>query len=216
MSSTGIPHVLSSPRGDGSGEVGLFTERGGELRPWDPRRSKLAAYILKGVEGLPFETGTHVLYLGAANGTTAGHVADICCDGLVYCVEFSKRSFRDLLTACEGVRHMVPILADARRPQEYSALVGQVDVVYQDIAQRDQADIFLRNLRAYFGPEAGKRPNGILMVKSRSIDVASPPKKVYARVRDELEGLVEIVDERALDPFEKDHMAMMVRYLGGR
>ena len=125
----------------------LFTVRNGEHRSWDPRHSKLSAYILKGVKGLPFKEGSNVLYLGAANGTTAGHVADICKDGMVYCVEVSQRSFRDLITACEAVKNMVPILGNARTPNSYAPLLGAIDIVYQDISQRDQTPIFLKNIR---------------------------------------------------------------------
>jgi len=38
----------------------------GELRVWDPYRSKLAAAIKKGIRTLPITTGSRVLYLGAA------------------------------------------------------------------------------------------------------------------------------------------------------
>ena len=42
--------------------------------------------------------GSKVLYLGAASGTTVSHVADLVGEeGLVYAVEFSHRSGRDLI-----------------------------------------------------------------------------------------------------------------------
>lgn len=185
----------------------LFTERDGFHRPWDPRRSKLAAYILKGVQELPFKPSSNVLYLGAANGTTAGHVADICHEGTVYCVEVSKRSFRDLIKTCEVVDNMIPILGNARTPHQYAPLVGKVDIVYQDIAQRDQAHIFLKNIEAYSNPS--EELFGILMVKSRSIDVAERPRNIYSIVLKELQGRCQVLDRRELDPYEKDHMAIL-------
>jgi len=140
---------------------------------------------------------------------------------MVYCVEVSQRSFRDLITACECVKNMVPILGNARTPNTYSSLVGAVDVVYQDISQRDQAAIFLKNLKTYLpridesacsqGKDA-PRANGILMVKARSIDVAKHPKEIYSKVLKELESECTVIDARELDPFEKDHMAIMVSY----
>ena len=43
-----------------------------------------------------------MLYLGAASGTTVSHVSDIVGpEGLVYAVEFSHRSGRDLLNMCK-------------------------------------------------------------------------------------------------------------------
>lgn len=182
--------------------------RGGFHRPWDPRRSKLAAYILKGAPELPFSPSTSVLYLGAASGTTAGHVADICSNGTVYCVEVSKRSFRDLIKACEAVENMIPILGNARTPDAYAPMVGHVDIVYQDIAQRDQTDIFVKNLKKFADPDG--KTFGLLMVKSRSIDVASHPRAIYEGVLAELGRHYQVLDSRILDPYEKDHMAIMV------
>ena len=69
-----------------------------EYRVWDAFRSKLAAAILKGVQTVPIEPSSKVLYLGAASGTTASHVSDIVGEsGHVYCVEFASRSIRDLV-----------------------------------------------------------------------------------------------------------------------
>jgi len=209
-----LPNVLVGPPKVGATAEQLFTVRGGERRPWDPRHSKLAAYLLKGVERLPFTEGSNVLYLGAANGTTASHVADICTDGMVYCVEVSQRSFRDLIKACEAVKNMVPILGNARTPGSYAPLVGPIDIVYQDISQRDQTQIFLKNLNAFVRRkgDGGPRANGILMVKARSIDVAKHPKEIYSVVLKELEAECRVLDARQLDPFERDHMAIMVSY----
>ena len=66
-----------------------------EYRSWDPNRSKLAAFILNGCEHIPITIKTNVLYLGAANGTTASHISDIATEGKIYCVEFSSRAFRE-------------------------------------------------------------------------------------------------------------------------
>ena len=41
-----------------------------EYRLWDPRRSKLAAAFLKGLEVFPVKNDSRVLYLGASAGTT--------------------------------------------------------------------------------------------------------------------------------------------------
>src|SRR2546425_1661732 len=83
--------------------------RGKEYRIWDPFRSKLAAAILKGLTHMPITTGSKVLYLGAASGTTVSHVSDIvAAKGQVYCVEFAQRSFRDLVSNVCSVRMNTP------------------------------------------------------------------------------------------------------------
>jgi hypothetical protein len=56
-----------------------------------------------------------VLYLGAASGTSVSHVADIVGPtGLVYAVEFSHRSGRDLINMAKKRTNVIPIIEDAR------------------------------------------------------------------------------------------------------
>lgn len=178
---------------------------GAEYREWVPTRSKLAAYLRSGGTYFPFRRSTNVLYLGAASGTTASHISDIVCEGTVYCVEISTRSFRDLVPVCESRPNMVPFLADATRPQEYSFGVSGVDVVYQDIAQKGQALIFAKNLKAF------SVQRGLLVIKSRSEDVTKRPEAVYeeARRRLKAEGL-SVQEIVRLDPMEKDHAMIAV------
>ncbi|MGD9962612.1 MAG: fibrillarin-like rRNA/tRNA 2'-O-methyltransferase, partial [Thermoplasmata archaeon] len=96
-----------------------LVEFGGvQYRSWDPMRSKLAALMLAGGRDLGLDRSSRVLYLGAASGTTASHVSDVASSGIVYCVEISPRSFRDLVGVCESRGNMIPIMADASRPEE--------------------------------------------------------------------------------------------------
>ena len=61
-----------------------------------------------------------VLYLGAASGTTVSHVSDIVGpEGLVYAVEFSHRSGRDLINVAKKRTNIIPIIEDARHPHKY-------------------------------------------------------------------------------------------------
>ena len=178
----------------------LVRHDGKELREWDPRRSKLGAYLSVGGTAFPFTTESRVLYLGASSGTTASHVADICRDGKVYCVEFAQRMFRDLVKTCEDRPQMIPILGDATKPQEYSVFAGSVDVVYQDVAQKRQADIICDNMDAF-----GAR-YGMVAVKARSEDVTSPPERIFAETEARIrERGFRIIDTRSLEPHEKAH-----------
>ncbi len=182
----------------------LVTDGGTEYREWPPRRSKLSAYLVNGGSVFPFTEKSSVLYLGASGGTTASHVSDVCSEGKIICVEFSKRMFRDLVTVCEGRPNMIPVLGDATRPEEYLFAAGSVDVVYQDVAQKRQAEIVADNAEA-FGAEYG-----MLCVKARSEDVAASPKTVFAEAESVIRGRgFEILDSRTLEPYEKDH-AMIV------
>ena len=186
----------------------LVTCQGVEYREWMPRRSKLGAYIRLGGMAFPFREDSHVLYLGAASGTTASHVADIVSKGTVYCVEISQRSFRDLVKVCETRRNMVPVLGDATRPEDLKFLVTGADIVYQDIAQKNQASIFMKAMRSF------EAKNGMLSLKARSEDVTREPSEIFEEVRVQLEtGGFEVLDLIDLQPFEKDHaMISVVRH----
>lgn len=178
-------------------------------RMWNPNRSKPAAAILNGLKSFPVKRRDKILYLGAGNGTTASHLSDIVGKGgAIYCIEFSARTMRDLVLVCEYRKNMVPILADANKPEDYE-YVGKVDLVYQDVAQKNQADIFLRNCEKLLL----KNGYAILMVKSRSIDVTMEPKDAYARIEKKLRKKMEILDMVKLDPYQKDHACFVCRLI---
>jgi fibrillarin-like pre-rRNA processing protein len=182
----------------------LFHARGVEYREWDPFRSKLAAAVLKGMSEFPIDGKTRVLYLGASSGTTASHVADITGD-VVYCVEYAKRMMRELLSVCERKRNMIPVLGDANLPSSFSRNIGKVEVVYQDVAQKNQTEIFVKNMR-YFKASAG-----ILAIKARSINCVEPPKKVFREEVAKLKNEFMVLDSIELEPYDKDHMLVNVR-----
>jgi fibrillarin-like pre-rRNA processing protein len=185
--------------------VPVYGERIQEgYRLWDPFRSKLAALLLKARSTRPLlERDAMVLYLGAATGTTVSHVSDIVRDGLVYAVEFSPRSMRDLIRLCERRNNIVPILADASRPEEYTYLVEPVDLVYQDVSSRNQAEIVSNNCARYL------KPGGelIFMLKTRSVDVTASPEAVLQAETKKLQGL-DLLPVLDLLPFHQDHFAI--------
>lgn len=185
-----------------------LVKEGKEYREWDPKRSKLAAYILKGAKNIGLRKDDVVLYLGAASGTTASHVSDIVGKGgFVFALDFAPRVVRELFYLCEERTNMAPLLADALKPMTYAHRVSGVDFIYQDIAQRDQVKIFLKNWRLFLK----KGGFGMLALKSRSIDVAKNPKQIYKEVLQELEKEVTVADYRLLDPYEKDHAMFLCK-----
>lgn len=196
--------INAAPGQNVYGEI-LLEFGGVQYRSWDPHRSKLAAMILQGARDIGLDSKSKALYLGAASGTTASHVSDMLSDGFVYCVEIAQRSFRDLVKICERRKNMIPIMADANRPDTYAHEIEGVEFVYQDIAQRNQADIFVKNMFAF------EAEHGILMVKSRCIDVNRDPKDVFAEVRRHLTAknltVKQVVD---IDQYSKDHAAFIV------
>lgn len=180
----------------------LFKENSSEFRDWDPRKSKLAAAIIKGVKEIGIKPNDVVLYLGASSGTTPSHVSDIIGkEGFMFALDFAPRVVRDLVYVCEERKNMTPLLGDANQPQTYAQFITPVDIVYQDIAQRNQTEIFLKNTELFLK----KGGYALLAIKARSIDVTKDPKVIFRLVRRELEQKLQIIDEKYLGPFEKDH-----------
>jgi len=184
----------------------LITDNDREYRSWNPYRSKLAAALLKGLS-VNLSADAHVLYLGAATGTTVSHLSDIVTSGVIYAVESSPVAIISLLKVAEKRQNIIPILSDANHPERYQQMVSSVDMVYQDISQRNQADIFTRNIQAYLKSNG----TGLIMVKARSIDVALKPKQAYALVCGSLQKQnFRIKKTVELAPFEKDHAAILM------
>ena len=180
-----------------------------EFRIWDAFRSKLAAAIIKGVQIVPISTGSRVLYLGAASGTTPSHVSDIVGEeGHVYCVEFASRSLRELVSNVAAYRlNMSPFLEDARFPEKYAVFfTAKVDCIYCDVAQPEQAKLLADNADMLLKPAGW----AMLAVKAQSIDVTKDPLVVYKHEAKILKKrgfkVKEIVQ---LEPYDKAH-AMIV------
>ena len=184
----------------------LISEDNTEYRSWNPFRSKLAAALLKGLS-IDIAADAQILYLGAATGTTVSHLSDIITNGTIYAVEISPVAAINLLKVSEKRPNIIPILSDANHPERYISIVPSVDLIYQDISQRNQADIFARNITTYLKPKG----IGLIMVKARSIDVALKPKQAYELVCTHLQQQkLKIKKTIELTPFEKDHAAVLI------
>ena len=187
--------------------------KGEEYRAWSYYRSKLAAAIIKGINEIFIEPGARVLYLGAASGTTVSHVSDIVgVEGIVYGVDFSPKVVLQLIKNVSEPRpNVAAILDDARDPASYKYLVGEVDVIYCDIAQPEQARIVIDNAREMLKPNGGV----LVAIKARSVDSVEEPEKVYGRevavLREAGFKINEIIN---LEPYEKDHVMVSARFRG--
>ncbi len=101
------------------------------------------------------------------------------------------------------------MMQDARKPQEYFSVYGQVDVVYVDIAQPDQTEIAISNCRMFLKPKGYL----FLVIKSRSIDVTKDPKRIIASEIKKLESSFETIQKIDLFPYDKDHAIVIARFL---
>jgi len=179
----------------------------GELREWNPERSKLGAAVIKKMKSMPIKKDSVVLYLGASTGTTVSHVSDIAENGIIYAVEFSERVGRKLVELAEQRKNIAPLFADARKPEQYE-WVEDADVLFCDISQPEETEIAIRNAFSFL------KKDGFLMlsVKSQSIDVTKQSEKVYEEEKDKLKKagfkILELVN---LEPYEKNHAMIIAR-----
>lgn len=170
-------------------------------REWVPWRSKLSAMLVKGYE-VEFSGNEKILYLGAASGTTLSHLADIVDEGIIYAVEYSAKPFKKLLELAMSRENIIPILADASRPQEYSGVVEKVDLIYQDLSQRNQVEILKINSKFFLK----RRGRILMMVKAKSIDSTVEPREVFSLVLKEVSETFEILATDDLEPYHRDHI----------
>ena len=98
-------------------------------------------------------------------------------NGFIFAVEAAPRVARQLVYLTEERKNIAPLLMDANKPEQYLAFVTEVDFLYQDIAQKNQVEIFLKNLM--FLKKGGY---GVLCIKARSIDVTRNPSFIFKEV----------------------------------
>merc|ERR1719231_2049795 len=181
-----------------------------EYRVWNPFRSKLGAGIVGGIGTMPIKPGSKVLYLGGASGTTISHVSDMVGpEGVVYAVEFSHRSGRDLTNMAKRRANVVPIVEDARQPQRYRMLIPMVDVIFADVAQPDQSRIVALNAHAFL------KNNGhfIVSIKANCVDSTAAPEVVFASEVDKLKKeQCKPKEQLTLEPYHRDHAVVVGTY----
>lgn len=195
------------------GEKRISTEEGEtkiEYRAWNPFRSKLAAAIVGGIENIHMKPGSKVLYLGAASGTTVSHVSDLVGpDGLVYAVEFSHRSGRDLINVAKKRPNIIPIIEDARHPHKYRMLVGMVDTIFADVAQPDQARIVAINAHNFLRNQG----HVVISIKANCIDSTAESEAVFAGEVSKLKSeKIKPLEQLTLEPYERDHAVVVGVY----
>ena len=191
-----LPNYLRKRRGT------LELKHGKKWISWNPYNSKLSAYLLgKGINW-PFTRKSNVLYLGAAEGNTIGFLCKICIDGKIIGVDISPMAMAELVNMAEKENNILPVLADAHFPNKYEVYAANSDILYQDIAQADQVEIFIRNYR-FFEPKCA-----FLMIKSRSMSGNSNDifDKIEKTLNKEFNNL-EIID---IKKWAKGHKAYYI------
>ena len=145
-----------------------------EWRRWDPTRSKVAAAILRTrVEpsSLLPTPGSTCLYLGASSGGTVSHIHDFVCGadnhhgGQLVAVEISPRMVRDLVKLSDSRPGLVPVLGDARKPEQVAPFIREkASWIHQDLSIADQAETFVKMATLFLAPDG----IGLLSLKAAS------------------------------------------------
>lgn len=163
--------------------------------------SKLEAAIKKKVK-IPIKKKDIVLYLGASHGTTAELIAKkVGKDGFVFCLDIAPDVVKKLVETCEKYGNMTALLFDASKPEEYKEKIVKPDVIYQDITQKNQVEIFLKNIAMFL------KDNGyaIIALKTKSIDSVKSKEEVLKKVKKQIGKDIKMVSITDLEPYHKDH-----------
>lgn len=169
-------------------------------------KGKLGGYQQNGGQAWDVDPSEQVLYLGAAQGSTASWMSTQLDEGQIVAVEKSPVAGLGLLRAAREQACLVPVIGDARCPETYAPLAQGVDVIYQDVAQKDQVEILLKNVDAF-------RPRrAFLALKTRSIAVERDPEDVATEAAERLGEAGSIVEVVSLDPIHKDHAMIVVDF----
>ncbi|NMA44520.1 MAG: fibrillarin-like rRNA/tRNA 2'-O-methyltransferase [Candidatus Diapherotrites archaeon] len=186
----------------------IINKNNEEYREWNPYRSKYCAGIKNGLKKNIFFEGCTALYLGSAEGTTVSHISDIVeKNGAIFCVDLSEIAMHKLTKLAEERENIYPILSDAQRIENYKEFLEEkVDALFQDISQRNQAEIFCKN--AAF---LKKGSYGCLSLKTKSISQSKTKQDILIEEKKILEKEFMIEQILSIEPYEKEHYLILVK-----
>ena len=136
-------------------------------------------------------------------------LSDILEEGIIYAVEFAERSIRQLIQNTSERNNIIPILGDARFPIKYAnKIFTEIDLIYQDVAQPNQAEIAVKNCEYYLKEEGIL----ILAIKSQSIDSVSKSSKVYKEEQKILEKAgLEVLESVNIHKYAANHIVLLAK-----
>ncbi len=153
---------------------------------------------------LELSDDSRVLYLGAGSGANISVMRSLMPRAVIYAVEFAPLPMSRLIKAFENDERVIPVYADARHPEEYAYLVDKVDVLYQDVAQPNQAEIATRNAEYFLD-----RGMLLMMCKLKSISSTLPRREIIAQQRGVLAAAFKIRDTVNLAPSFSQHVCFV-------
>ena len=166
---------------------------------WNPYHSKLSAYLIAGGKSWPFKKNSKILYLGSAEGNTISYLSEICKTNSITAVEISAVAMAELLVLVKKKDNIIPCLCDAHFPEKYRVQANNPEIIYQDIAQNDQVDIFIRNCEYY------KPKHAFLMLKTQSM--TKKYNDIFKKTEKRLNKIFKKVESININKWAKGHSA---------
>jgi fibrillarin-like pre-rRNA processing protein len=188
----------------------LVKLNGIELREWNAFRSKIAAGILNGLKVFPIKKNQNILYLGAGEGTTISHLSDIIGKkGVIFAVEISARAMHKLIEVAEDRENIFPLLENALFPEKFEKELKnfKIDFLFQDISQKNQAQIFNLNAKKFLRKDC----MALIALKAKSISQKKPFKEIIETELQELKKEFKILQVINLKPFHKFHALVLCK-----
>tara|TARA_B100000965_G_scaffold338441_1_gene305633 strand:- start:1191 stop:1775 length:585 start_codon:yes stop_codon:yes gene_type:complete len=170
---------------------------------WNPYHSKLSAYLIAGGKNWPFKKNSKILYLGSAEGNTISYLSEICKTNSITAVEISSIAMAELLVLAKKKENIIPCLSDAHFPEKYRVQANNPEIIYQDIAQNDQVDIFIRNCEYY------KPKHAFLMLKTQSM--AKQYDDIFKKTEKKLNKIFKKVESININKWAKGHSAYYMK-----
>lgn len=170
-----------------------------EYRAWNLLWPKLTAAILGGIEQI------HIW-------STLSHVSIFLCpDDLVYVVEFSHCSSRDLISMAKKRTNIVSVIEDAWHPHYYRMHIAMVNAILADVAQPDQTGIVALNAHIFL-------QNGgyfVISIKANCIDSTASAEAVLAsEVKRMHQDNMKPQEQLTLEPYEWNYTVVVGVYTG--
>ena len=170
---------------------------------WNPYHSKLSAYLMAGGKNWPFKKNSKILYLGSAEGNTISYLSEICLTNNITAVEISAVAMAELLVLAKEKENIIPCLNDAHFPEKYRIQANNPEIIYQDIAQNDQVDIFIQNCEYY------KPKHAFLMLKTQSM--AKQYDDIFKKTEKKLNKIFKKVESININKWAKGHSAYYMK-----
>ena len=105
-------------------------------------------------------------------------------------------------TLAKKKENIIPCLCDAHFPEKYRVQANSPEIIYQDIAQNDQVDIFIRNCEYY------KPKHAFLMLKTQSM--AKQRDDIFKKTEKRLNKIFKKVESININKWAKGHSAYYV------